>query len=110
MLNRLAEESDLEDPSAGPNAAELDHISLEDFTRRHSDSPAVADIAKFLAKGAFGLEAREISTLFLLNFIKSGGGLIDMISQEKGGANYMRVKQGNKTQDRQVFMIEAFLT
>lgn len=43
-----------------------------------------------------GKEPREISALFFLNYCKSGGGLLQMRSDRKGGGQYLRIRQGTQ--------------
>lgn len=43
-----------------------------------------------------GHEPQDLSALYFLNYCKSGGGLIQMRSDRKDGAQYLRIRQGTQ--------------
>lgn len=93
-LNELVDSSDLEDPSSGPDAEALDKVTLEEFCASHSDSEAAIWTIKTLTQGLLGVEPKEISTLFFINYCKSGTGIENLASDYKDGGQYIRVRQG----------------
>jgi monoamine oxidase len=44
-----------------------------------------------------GLEPSDLSALFFLNYCKSGGGLLQMRSDRKGGGQHLRIRQGTQS-------------
>ena len=43
-----------------------------------------------------GVNPADLSALFFLNYCKSGGGLLAMRSDRKGGGQHLRVRQGTQ--------------
>lgn len=56
--------------------------------------PAVLDVANQITRALLGVEAHEISMLFLTDYIKSATGLANIVSDKKDGGQYMRCKTG----------------
>lgn len=44
-----------------------------------------------------GIDPRDISALFFLNYCISGGGLLNMRSDRKGGGQHLRIRQGTQS-------------
>lgn len=44
-----------------------------------------------------GVDPAEISALFFLNYCKSGGGLLQMRSDRKGGGQHLRIRRGTQS-------------
>ena len=94
VLRTLSEESNLEDPAAGPNAVELDKITFIDYMQRAVKSEVSGTLARGFARAFFGVEPDEISMLFMANYSKSGTGIDNLISDFKDGGQYLKVRQG----------------
>ena len=84
----------LEHPEDGLNAKQLDAITFLDYCTHCDKSPAIANFANGLARAFLGVEACELSGLFMINYIKGGTGLANLASDEEDGAQYIRARQG----------------
>jgi len=92
-IDRLTGRVDLERPWATPKAAELDGETLETWKRRHlptRDARAVVDIA---ARSIFAAEPSELSFLYFITYLASGGGLM-RLAEVDGGAQQDRLAGG----------------
>lgn len=90
MLNHLAE------IWLGPDAKALDSVTLKALAEANfKDKVAVGNAADFLAGAYLGVNASEISSLYMIEHIKSGAGLENMSSSMKDGGQYLRIRQGN---------------
>lgn len=48
-------------------------------------------------RAMLGCEASELSALYFLDYCKSGGGLLQMRSDQKNGGQYLRIRTGNES-------------
>jgi monoamine oxidase len=88
--------SDLENFLLGSDAASLDALTLKELISGDVGASRVAHkYANDLAQGLVGAEAHEMSALFFLDYIKSGTGLLNMVSDQKHGGQYLRNRAGN---------------
>lgn len=94
VLRTLSEESNLENPAAGPNAAELDKVTFIDYMKTAVKSEVSEIVARGFARAFFGVEPDEISMLFMVNYCKSGTGIDNLISDYKDGGQYLKARQG----------------
>ncbi|KAL7623765.1 hypothetical protein AAE478_005318 [Parahypoxylon ruwenzoriense] len=92
-LQEAIEASDLERPETSARAQELDSVTFAEFCRGISDvlGPQLASTA---TASLLGVEADEVSALFVINYIKSGCGIGVISSDEKDGAQYIRARRG----------------
>ncbi|KAJ4213252.1 hypothetical protein NW759_011094 [Fusarium solani] len=89
--------SNLENPHLGPDAAELDSLTIAQFAEKKFGGTLVARLFfTELAKGLVGTQPEEISALHLIDYIKSSGGLAIMMSDGKHGGQYLRNRQGQQ--------------
>ncbi|KAI8960644.1 putative amine oxidase [Daldinia sp. FL1419] len=87
------ETSDLEHPETSASAQKLDNITFADFC--HQISPTIGVVMGSVATASLlGVEAHEVSALFVINYIKSGYGIKIISSDEKDGAQYIRARRG----------------
>ena len=86
--------SDFEAPWLGPDAKELDSMTALDFAQKKSENQVDEPIMTELSRDLLGVEANELSTLYMVDYIKSGTGLGNIISDEKNGAQYLRNRRG----------------
>ncbi|KAI1135341.1 putative amine oxidase [Hypoxylon sp. FL0543] len=93
---QAVEASDLEHPETGPDAQKLDSMTLAEFCQEVAPNVGV-NIASALTTSLLGVECREVSALFMINYIKSGSGIRSIISDEKDGAQYIRAQRGTQT-------------
>ncbi|KAE8385412.1 hypothetical protein BDV23DRAFT_190852 [Aspergillus alliaceus] len=95
-LRELIANVDLEDPSLGPNAKELDNVTLYEYCIRTFQSEAIADLFDYTCQALVGVEGNAISMLSFLHACKSGTGIDALTSDGKDGAQYLRVRQGTQ--------------
>ncbi|KAH8900744.1 amine oxidase [Thozetella sp. PMI_491] len=91
------EASNLENPHLGPGAAELDAMTFGEYAERYCSGSVGAFVASSLSVAFLGVEPSELSSLFMISYIKSGTGLENMSSDQKDGGQYLRNRQGNQT-------------
>jgi len=89
MLNNWA------DVWLGPDAKALDTVTLKALAEaNYTDKVAAGDAADSLAEAFLGVGAREVSSLFMIELIKSAKSLEYMSSSMKHGGQYLRIRQG----------------
>ncbi len=97
ILRNKAEETcqalDIRSPAHA--GSHLDSMTFEDWVRSvtGSSESAMAS-ARIWTRAMLGMEPREMSALFFLNYCKSGGGLVRMRSDQKDGGQYLRLVKG----------------
>ena len=85
-LRKLVDDIDCEAPWNHPKAAEMDAQTVEQWLTDHVKSARLKQLYRLLCFSLFCAEASQISMLFFLHYIKSGGGMDIMISADTGGA------------------------
>ncbi len=85
-LRKLVAGIDCEAPWDHPQAQELDAQTVEQWLAGHVKSERIKQLFRLLCFSLFCAEAAQISMLFFLHYIQSGGGLDVMISADQGGA------------------------
>lgn len=83
-VDRMTAKIDLDAPQRSPDAAALDAETLEGFKRRHVHSHAVRELIDAAIRVVLGAEARDLSMLHFLFYLRSGGGLMKLLEIEKG--------------------------
>jgi monoamine oxidase len=75
----------------------LDKITLEEWvTSQGGGKTALASVTVW-TRAMLGMEPREVSALYFLNYCKSGGGLLQMRSDQKNGGQYRRLVKGTQS-------------
>lgn len=92
-LDALAATADSERPWETPNANELDSITFDQWIVGTANTPEAAFWMRFLANSVLAADARELSMLHVMVYIKAGGGLASLISMS-GGAQERRFTKG----------------
>jgi monoamine oxidase len=90
LLEKLCHEVDLQNPQN----ADWDSVTLEDFIKQNGGGPTTQATARLWTRGLLGCEPREMSALYFLDYVKSGGGLMLTRSDMKHGGQFLRVRQG----------------
>jgi monoamine oxidase len=85
----------LETPWTAPDAAALDTMTLADYFDQHLESEAARAILTVAVKAIFGAEPRELSLLFTLFYLQSGGGMTNL-ARTTGGAQESRFHGGSQ--------------
>ncbi|KAM5350054.1 hypothetical protein ACJ41O_006559 [Fusarium nematophilum] len=97
VFTKYIDRSDLDSPHLGPDASELDAMSALEFCNREfGKNPIAHKLMANLAAGLVGAEPREMSALYLFDYVKSGTGLQNMSSDRKHGGQYLRNRAGNQ--------------
>ncbi|THC95328.1 hypothetical protein EYZ11_005188 [Aspergillus tanneri] len=93
-LSRQAEICHRAHPDNSPHAKEHDRITFADYAKRFS--PEAEYIARTISRSLLGVEPKDISALYMFNYIKCGTGLDNLLSDAKDGGQYLRNRQGNQ--------------
>ncbi|VBB79769.1 Putative Amine oxidase [Podospora comata] len=96
-LRKVTDASDLEDPITGPDAKRLDSLTFAEYCKELLDSPSTPIIATSLARALLGVEGDEVSALFMINYFKSGTGILNLVSDGPDGGQYLRANKGTQT-------------
>ncbi|CZR46054.1 uncharacterized protein FPRO_11501 [Fusarium proliferatum ET1] len=96
LLSEYAEKCDTGNPSDGPDATQLDSITVAEFIAGFND-PGASALVNSITRSLLGVESDEPSALFFLDILKRGTGLKNVISDFKDGAQYLRNRQGNQS-------------
>ncbi|KAK2616786.1 hypothetical protein QQS21_000163 [Conoideocrella luteorostrata] len=95
-LSRYVDRSNLQNPHLGPDAKELDSMTVLQLVSKITALPTAKSAAGILTRALLGVEPDELSALYFVDYLKSGTGLWNIISDEKGGGQYLRNQQGNQ--------------
>jgi monoamine oxidase len=91
LLNNWTAEIDVNAPWNDAKAAEWDKISFQDFMNANAPHPDAQLVLTSACKGIFSAEPREISLLYLIAYVASGGNettkgtLASVIAVQNGG-------------------------
>ncbi|KAH7324912.1 hypothetical protein B0I35DRAFT_348051 [Stachybotrys elegans] len=80
-----------------PRDKSLDSMTFEAYLRSRGASPTSIATATVWTRAMLGQEPRDLSALFFLNYCVSGGGLLQMRSDRKGGGQHLRIRQGTQS-------------
>jgi monoamine oxidase len=92
-LETLAATVDAVNPSATPDAIELDSVSLEEWKRQNLDSQYLRHVFDQMVRTEYTLEPKDVSMLFFLYTVQTSGGL-DTMFDPHGGSHTYRVVEG----------------
>lgn len=67
---------------------------VEEWIKAKKLAPWPASFMRNLVSSLVGREAGEVGLHYILDYIKSGGGVISLASEGKWGAQSLKVKQG----------------
>lgn len=87
---------DVDKPGSSWTALEkhTDSVTLEQYVRQQGGGDAALAAATIWARAMLGLEPSEVSALYMLDYCRRGGGLMQMRSDRKDGGQYLRIAQG----------------
>lgn len=80
-----------------PKSTVLDAVTFEAYLRSRGASETSLATATVWTRAMLGVDPSDISALFFLNYCKSGGGLLQMRSDRKGGGQHLRIRQGTQS-------------
>jgi monoamine oxidase len=92
-LNRLARQVPAAAPWTAPDAAALDRLTLEQWTRRWLRSPGSRALFTLMTRAVLCAHPRQISLLAFLQYLSSSGGL-DYLIRSTDGAQAETVRGG----------------
>lgn len=92
-LDTLADTVNTERPWETPDAKEWDGITFERWIEGTAKTPEARFWMRFLANSVLAADARELSMLHVMAYVKAGGGLGSLISMG-GGAQERRFTRG----------------
>ncbi len=81
---KLAKTIRLDNPMASKNAAEYDARTVEDWMRSNVLSDAVRDVFRAAVGTIFGAEPCDLSLLYFLYYVRSGGNLMNLVEIKNG--------------------------
>lgn len=79
-----------------PTNSAVDGLTFMAYLEKNGASPVAIATASIWTRAMLGQEPTDISALFFLNYCKSGGGLLQMRSDRKGGGQHLRIRQGTQ--------------
>jgi monoamine oxidase len=77
-----------------PESTELDSMTFEAYLRSRGATKEAILTASVWTRAMLGQNPSEISALYFLSYCRSGGGLLQMRSDRKGGGQHLRIRQG----------------
>lgn len=79
-----------------PKDTALDSITFKAYLQQIGANPIAVATASIWTRAMLGQEPEDISALYFLNYCKSGGGLLQMRSDRRHGAQFLRIRQGTQ--------------
>jgi monoamine oxidase len=77
-----------------PYGSQYDSVTLEEFVKQQGAGEKALGTVSVWTRAMLGCEPSEISTLYFLDYCKSGGGLLLLRSDEKNGGQHLRIRKG----------------
>ena len=99
LLEDLCHKIDIRKPVASGLAVgkDFDSMTLEEFVRSVNYSEHAMNMIKITCRALLGLEPSEMSALYMLDYLKSGGGILLMRSDKEHGGQYLRLVEGTQS-------------
>lgn len=88
MFEALCHTIDIRNPTGH------DNIILEEFVKKHGGGRVSLATVSVWTWAMLGCERSELSALYFFDYCKSGGGVMQMRSDQKNGGQYLRIKTG----------------
>jgi monoamine oxidase len=109
-IDNLAKKIPLENPADGPMAEELDSMTVESWLQKQLQTGSTKKLFNILTKAVFAAEPADLSMLFFLFYVHSGGGLMKLAeindgaqqTRFEGGAQQLATGLANHLQDELV--------
>lgn len=83
-MEKLAKQVPLDAPWDSKHAVTWDGQTVESFKRARLPSKAVRDVVDAAIRTIFGADPSEVSLLYFLFYLRSGGGLMSLVEIENG--------------------------
>ncbi|HTR04209.1 MAG TPA: FAD-dependent oxidoreductase [Thermoanaerobaculia bacterium] len=84
----LVAEVPLETPWSAPNAAAWDRLTMADWIDGQTRDPRARAMLRLMVEGLYTAEPAQVSLLFFLSYIKSGGSLEELWGTENAAQAY----------------------
>lgn len=94
LIKSAGEKLDPVDPASSSISAELDSLTLAKYCERYAPGEIALAVADRCVRAWLGVNASEISALFFVDYVRSGGGMVTLRSDLKGGGQYLRIRKG----------------
>ena len=85
----LTSEVPLEDPWNAPKAREWDRMTVEEWIRSQTRDPGARAMLRLMVEGLYTAEPDQVSLLFFLSYVKSGGRLEDLWNTKDAAQAYV---------------------
>uniref|UniRef100_A0A8C1AGK4 monoamine oxidase n=1 Tax=Cyprinus carpio carpio TaxID=630221 RepID=A0A8C1AGK4_CYPCA len=95
-IDHLTQNISVEDPMSSSNAELYDGMMLHTFMEKHICTTQVKEELALCSHIVFGLEASEVSFLFLLMYSAPAGGTLRLLETTPGSGQEFRVKGGTQ--------------
>ncbi|OGM49776.1 flavin-containing amine oxidase [Aspergillus bombycis] len=95
-INELVANVNLEDPASGPNAKELDSVTIQEYCLQTFQSESIAGLFDTIIQSLIGVNGDDVSMLAFLLSLKAGHGFEAVTGDGKDGGQQLRVRQGNQ--------------
>lgn len=92
-MRRAARRVSQQAPWAAPDAARIDAMTLDDWLRRRRHGRRARTLLGIAGKTIWGAEPRELSLLYVLQYVSGAGG-VDALLDTEGGAQHERYDGG----------------
>lgn len=73
-----------------------DSMTFEEFAKESGALPKTLEYANLWVRAMLGIDGSEISALYFLHYCRSGGGFVQMRSDDKHGGQHLRSKTGSQ--------------
>jgi len=107
-IGALTRDVPLESPWTTPKAEEWDRVTMEEWLRGQTRDPAARSLMRLVVRGLCTAEPEQVSLLFFLSYVRSGGTLEEMWSVQDGaqafhvpgGMHRLATQMGSELGDR----------
>ena len=82
--------------TSNPKDTKFDSMTFEAYLGSINASETSIATTTVWTRAMLGLQPADMSALYFLNYCKSGGGLLTMRSDRKGGGQHLRIRQGTQ--------------
>lgn len=99
LFDSLCLKIDLSDPVGTDKVLgkDYDKMSLAEFAVAEGGNKLAQATVNIWTKAMLGLESRNVSCLFFMDYCKGGGGIMQMRSDRKDGGQFLRLVDGTYT-------------
>uniref|UniRef100_A0A8H7NQJ8 Amine oxidase n=1 Tax=Bionectria ochroleuca TaxID=29856 RepID=A0A8H7NQJ8_BIOOC len=96
LLGKVSEAAEAVNITYWKDYPEDQDLTVDEWVAKHGygDSSHARGLAGHLVRALVGREPHETGVHYLLDYIKSGLGLESLNSEDEGGAQYLKIKQG----------------